>query len=165
MLTIRRTCWSFAAICIFAGCATTQTPNNPALRASTQLDPKAAASTQLDPEAAASTQLDPEAAAHALGERLFIALQKRRFGDAEETFDDRMRTLLPTEKLAAVWNQVTGSQGELVAWKPLPSTQIPSGLVVPYDLTFQRGKLIGQVAVSSSTSPPAVSGLHFLPPR
>ena len=153
MLPTGRTCWSFAAICIFAGCATTQASNEQSSRPSTQLDPEG------------STQLDPEAAAHALGERLFIALQQRRFGDAEETFDERMRTALPTEKLAAVWNQLTGSQGDLLAWKPLPSTRVASGLVVPYDLTFQRGKLIGQVAVSTSPSPPAVSGLHFLPPR
>ncbi len=83
-----------------------------------------------------------------------------RYGAVTARFDDRMRTALPAEKLAAVWKQITGQAGAFEAITGVESQSAGAHTLVLVTCRFSRMPLVAKVAFDGSGR---VAGLFFAP--
>ncbi|MGC4088139.1 MAG: alpha/beta fold hydrolase [Polyangiaceae bacterium] len=110
------------------------------------------------PQAAPSaTPKSPDVAADAL----FDALKRGDFRAAESSFDERLRTGLPEEKLREVWGGIRSQLGALQAWDVTERAQRNGNDVRTARLSFERGEVEALVASHSDSG--EVASLFFKP--
>jgi uncharacterized protein len=93
---------------------------------------------------------------------LFGALQRGDFAAASTHFDSDLRRALPRERLADVLGQLKARLGDLRAWKPAGSEARNGRAVRLFNVTFERGELLGIVVVDPKSL--EIAGLRFAPP-
>jgi pimeloyl-ACP methyl ester carboxylesterase len=104
---------------------------------------------------------EASAAIDARAESVFQALRDGRIDAAADHFDVVMREGLPPSRLAEVWTGITRDLGALVSWTLRARSEARGKAVRTYDLRFERGRLVGVVAVDPWSLD--VAGLHFRP--
>lgn len=89
------------------------------------------------------------------------ALAERRFDDAVARFDDTMKSAMPADKLASMWDQMIAAHGAHQSWGHAHVSRVDPYDIVLIDAVFERSKLRMQVTIDSKAR---VAGLFFLPP-
>lgn len=96
-------------------------------------------------------------------EAFFKALQRGDYAAAFQSFDGRMKSAVPQEKLQFVWEQATARFGKLVSWMGAQGAPVEGKDVFVAALKFERGDLRSTMFVNTQTG--EVSGFFIQPPQ
>ena len=79
---------------------------------------------------------------------------------AEDSFDATMSAQLPSDKLAAVWGQLTAQYGAFKSQGKVQSGAQPGYFIVVIECSFEKGNLLARVVFDGEGK---VAGLNFSP--
>lgn len=92
------------------------------------------------------------------------AIQQHDFKAAEAHFDAAMQQAAPPDQLAAIWNQVWGSDGNLTGWEIVSRTPVAQYQKLIIQLRFDSGANAPLMRLVIEPSHGQIAGLFVAPP-
>jgi dienelactone hydrolase len=92
------------------------------------------------------------------------AIQQHDFKAAEAHFDAAMQQAAPPDQLAAIWNQVWGSDGNLTGWQIVSRTPVAQYQKLIIQLRFDSGANAPMMRLVIEPSHGQIAGLFVEPP-
>lgn len=92
------------------------------------------------------------------------AIQQHDFKAAEAHFDAAMQQAAPPDQLAAIWNQVWGSDGNLTGWEIVSRTPVAQYQKLTIQLRFDSGANAPLMRLVIEPSHGQIAGLFVAPP-
>ncbi len=96
-----------------------------------------------------------------LADHVYAALKADDIAAVVEAFDPRLAQSLSSKHLREVWRSQVDTLGNLKSWKLRSKQARPAAAHLEYELTFERGRLLGDLGVN--TGGPTVAGIFFRP--